>query len=83
MKKYELTGETKKIEVHFEEVTLHRIRAIKDFGNVKAGDLGGWIEKEENLSQKGKAWVYGNAMVCGNAEVYGNAEVTGNARVSK
>lgn len=87
MKKYELTGETKKIEVNFEEVTLHRIRAIKDFGNVKAGDLGGWIEKEENLSQKGKAWVcgtaevYGNAMVGCDAVVYDHAEVYGNATV--
>ena len=28
---------------------LHRIEALRDFGDVKKGDLGGWIEKEENL----------------------------------
>lgn len=61
MKKYEFTGETKEFLGH----TLHRIRAVIDFGDVKAGDLGGWIEKEENLSHEGNAWV------CGNAEVWG------------
>ena len=52
---------------------LFRIEATKDLKkhNVKAGDIGGYIEKEENLS--------GNAWVCGNAKVYGNAEVWGNA----
>ena len=43
-RKYEFTGEVKD--------GLNRIRALRDipeFG-VKAGDLGGWIEKERNLS---------------------------------
>lgn len=40
MKKYEFTGEEKVIDNH----TLHRIRAMRDCGIVKAGDLGGWIE---------------------------------------
>ena len=86
MKKYEFTGETKKAGI-FGEITLKRIRAVVEFGFVKVGDLGGWIEKEENLSHEGKAWVYddakvwGNAKVCGNAKVWGNAEVWGNAKV--
>lgn len=78
MKKYELTSETKV----FLGKTLYRIKALVQFGNVNAGDLGGWIEKEENLSQYGNAWVYGNAVVSGNARVYGNAWVYGNAEVS-
>lgn len=41
--------------------------------------MGGYIEKEENLSQSGDAWVYGNAKVYGDAWVSGNAEVYGNA----
>lgn len=63
--------------------SLHRIRALRDIpsAGVKAGDLGGWIEKESNLSQPGEAWVSGNAVVFGNARVFGNAEVFGNARV--
>ena len=80
--KYKLTEEIKEIY----EIKFKRIKAIVDFGNVKKGDKGGWIEKEENLS--GNAWVYGDArvygdaQVSGNAWVYGDAQVCGNARVS-
>lgn len=56
-------------------VTLHRIRAIRDFGNVKVGDLGGWIEHKGNLSQLGDCWVYDEAVVCGHAYVYGQAVI--------
>lgn len=60
---------------------LFRIEATKDLKkhNVKAGDIGGYIEKENNLY--GYAWVYGNAKVYGNAEVYGYAKVYDNAEV--
>ena len=75
MKKYEFTGETKEIRLLFRTATLHRIRATVAFGIVEVGDLGGWIEKEENLSHEGKAWV------CGDAKVWGNAEVCGDAKV--
>ena len=81
MKKYEFTGETKTVPLLFENVTLHRIQAITSFENVVAGELGGWIEKEENLSQGGNAQVGGNAWVGGNAQVRGNARVGGDARV--
>lgn len=54
MKKYEFTGETKEIRLLFRTATLHRIRATVAFGIVEVGDLGGWIEKEENLSHEGK-----------------------------
>ena len=76
-RKYEFSGETKTVFGR----TLHRIKAVISFGEVKAGDLGGWIENEENLSHEGNAWVYGNAKVCGNAEVYDNAWVCGDAWV--
>ena len=81
MKKYEFTGEVKRIKLIGTEVVLRRIRAVTAFGVVKAGDIGGWIEKEENLSHDGSAWVYGDAKVYGDAGVHGNAEVYGNARV--
>ena len=85
MKKYELTDKTKVIA----DVTLHRIRALIDIPehNVKAGDLGGWIEAERNLSQKGAAWVADSARVMDSARVtdtalvMGSAWVTGKARV--
>lgn len=75
--KYELTDETVKIN----SVILHRIMALTDFGEVNAGDLGGWVESERNLSHDGNAWVYDNAWVYGNAWVGGNARVCGNAWV--
>ena len=70
MKKYELTTNAK---VAFGR-TLFQIKALISFGNVEAGDLGGWIEKEENLDQSGNAWVSGNARVCGDAEVCSDAD---------
>ena len=83
MIKFEFTGEPIS---HF-GVTLHRIKALRDFGNVTAGELGGYVEKIENLSHdgnawvSGNAWVYGNAQVSGDARVYGDAQVSGDARV--
>jgi len=77
MKKYELTGETKEVYGHI----LHRIRALRDFGDFRKGTLGGWVERERNLSQTGNAWVSDNAEVYGDAKVYGNAWVSDNAEV--
>ena len=76
-KKYEFTGE---IKVVF-GINFKQIRAIINFGCVVAGEIGGWIEKEENLSQSGDAWVSGNAKVSGDAWVSGNAKVSGDAWV--
>ena len=50
-------------------VELFRIKALISFGNVKEGELGGYVEKEDNLSHYGNAWVYGNAEVSGDAWV--------------
>ena len=75
--KYELTDHTKVVNGH----TLHQIKALKDFSNVKKDDLGGWIESYQNLSQSGNAWVYDDAEVFENAKVYGYAKVYGNARI--
>ena len=78
MKKFKLTSE---FIVDISGVKLFRIKALIEFGNVKAGDLGGYIEKEENLSHMGNAWVSGNAQVSGDARVSGNARVSGDAQV--
>ena len=91
-KQWEFTGETK---IRF-GITLKRIRAAVGFRLkcgivISKGELGGWIEKESNLSDS--AWVYGDAWVSGSAEVsgdalvsdsawvYGDAEVSGSAEV--
>ena len=79
MKKFELTAE---FVTNVFGKKLFRIKALVAFGNVEKGELGGFIEKEDNLSHDGDAWVYGNARVSGNAWVSGNARVSGNAWVS-
>ena len=78
MKKYELTNETKTLA---DDKVLYRIRALLDIPRhgVKAGDLGGLIEKEYNLSQYGDAWISSNAKVYGDARVCGDARVSGEA----
>ena len=75
MEKFELTTNTK---MYFGK-KLFQIKALVSFGNVKEGELGGYIEKEENLDHDGNAWVYSNARVSGNAGVSGDAEVYGDA----
>ena len=46
------------------------------------GTVGGYIEKEENLSQKGNCWIYGPAAcVYGDARVEENATITGSSRI--
>ena len=74
--KYELLkDDTIEIGIH----TLYRIKALVDFNNVKKGDLGGYIEKETNLSHTGNCWVYDDAKVFGESEVHDNASVKGSA----
>jgi UDP-3-O-[3-hydroxymyristoyl] glucosamine N-acyltransferase len=80
-KKYELINYNPK-------TSLYRIRALLDFGIVKAGDIGGWVSGEHNLSHEGNCWVFDNArvfdraVVSDNAQVFDKASVSGNARVS-
>ena len=79
MKKFELTAE---FVTNVLGKKLFRIKALVAFGDVEKGELGGFIEKEDNLSHDGNAWVSGNAWVYGDAWVYGNAQVSGNVQVS-
>lgn len=77
MKKFELTAESK---INRFGRTLYRIKACIDFtttsgDEVKAGDLGGYVEKEQNLSHNGKAWVWGNAEVCGDASIFSTKHI--------
>jgi hypothetical protein len=90
MKKYELTQES----VQAYDSTLYRIKALINFGQVSAGDIGGFVENESNLSQEGNCWIYdesrcfGKARVSGDASVsdyswvYGNTVVRGNVTIS-
>lgn len=76
-KKYELI-ETAELLMF---TKMFRIRALRSFGDVKEGQLGGYVESENNLSHEGNAWIYHYAKVCGNAKVIDNAKIRNRATV--
>lgn len=65
MKKFELTGE---FVTNISGIKLSRIRALIAFGSIEVGEKGGFVEKEENLSQDGDARVSGDAEVSSDAD---------------
>lgn len=75
--KYKMTDET----ITYGGRVLHRIEALKCFGLISTGELGGFIEAEHNLSHHRNAWVGGDAMVLEQAYVGGRATVKENATV--
>ena len=82
MKKFELTENS----INWKGRTLYQIKACKAFITssgieINEGELGGWIEKEENLSQRGKAWIWGDTKIYDAAKIYGNAEIWGEAQI--
>lgn len=78
MKKYEITD----IGMEWEGRKVYRIRALKSFGIVKEGELGGFIQHEWNLSQEGYCWVFDDAVVCDHARVRDRARIAGEAHVT-
>ena len=74
-KKFSLTATTRSLS----GITLFQIKAEMSFGSVSKGDLGGYVEKEANLSADGYAWIFGDAAVFGDAWISGDAEVSGDA----
>jgi len=79
MKKYEIVQAMQ--ELHSMNHKIFRIRALRDFSDVKAGDLGGFVESEMNLSHSGNCWVYNDAVVAGEGRVREDAIVKDTAAV--
>lgn len=70
-----------------EDSYLYQIMAIEGFSMsdgiyIAGGAKGGFIEKEENLSQYGTCWIEEGVMIQGNACVHGNAHITGSINIS-
>lgn len=62
-KNYEITD-----IAHPQDTKLHRIRALKALRHdVFPGDLGGFVQSEENLTQDEECWIYGDAIACENS----------------
>lgn len=87
-RKYELTDEIRtQRDRDGRQVTMYRIKSLKNFSDVKIGDLGGWVESYDNLSHEGNCWIYDEASAIGNAKIIDNATlrdrsvVMGNAKV--
>lgn len=83
MKKYELEESTK---VEYNGISMCRIKALMNFTSVNGrfvshGDLGGFIEKEGNLSQEGICWIFDDARVFNEAHVFDSAVIEGKANV--
>lgn len=68
--KYEITD-----IAHEKYPFLHRIRALRDIGSeVRAGDLGGFVEHEGNLSwEDADSWIYNDAIAANGAFVHKGA----------
>jgi hypothetical protein len=64
------------------EMSLYRIRAIRDFDDIKKGEIGGFVEGEHNLSHDGGCWILEPAQVVGSSHVSGNARIAGPVRLN-
>ncbi|MBV8873138.1 MAG: hypothetical protein JO014_10460 [Metakosakonia sp.] len=81
MTKYRLSDERRafsyQINGEKQKVSLRQIIAVRDFGDVTAGTVGGWVEDETTLSQEGDCWIYDvNSMVFANSHVRDDARLT-------
>ena len=85
-KKYEILID-KEHTINYYGRTLHRIRALKDFDGVKKGDVGGFVQTEDNSSQYGNCWIYDdaicmdNARVCNSAKMYNRSCMYNNSKM--
>jgi hypothetical protein len=68
--KYKLTENF----IEYKGKKLYQIQSLKNFSDVKIGELGGYIESEKNLSQKGDCWISGRAKIYDKAKIYDNAK---------
>ena len=78
MKKYELQPTDKRTLFG---KPLFQVVALRNFGDVRKGDLGGYIESTGNLSHKGNCWVYNDAQVFGDSRVFGDARIFDDAQI--
>lgn len=77
-------------EMSIVEIKLYRIQALKTFTKpggynpvVHVGELGGYVESEDNLSQEGSCWLFDKARVKDGGKVLDDAIVYDKCLVSK
>lgn len=71
------------------EIKLYRIQALKTFTKsggynpiIHVGELGGYVETEDNLSQEGNCWIFGDAKVKDGGKVIDDAIIFDKVMVS-
>jgi len=52
-----------------------RIKALKSFGSVEKGDIGGYVTSEKNLSQDGNCWVFDKAEMHNKSRLFDDAKM--------
>ena len=85
-KEGEQSWKTKKYEITTNIFTIDnrdffQVKALKDFADVKAGQLGGYVESEKNLSQEGNCWIGRDVVLMDDARVEDNATILGDSAV--
>lgn len=80
-KKYKILKNKGRRKIALSNKYKYRIQALKDFSDVKAGDIGGFVENENNLSQDGDCWIYNDALCGDDARIFNNAKIYDNSMV--
>lgn len=77
-------------EMGIVEIKLYRIQTLKTFTKlgkygpvIHVGELGGYVETEDNLSQQGSCWIFDKAKIKDGGRVLDDAYVYDNAMVSR
>ena len=59
----------------------YQVQALKDFDDVKAGDVGGFVSTSYNLSQVGNCWLYNSSKMYATSRMYNNAKMYANTKM--
>ena len=79
MEKYKLLKNDCRI---YGDTEVYRIQALKDFGDIKKDELGGYVEDYKNLSHSGNCWIYDKSVVYRNGQILNNATVRENSTIN-
>ena len=78
--KFVLTNENNEMIKQVYDIEVYRIKAVKDFVCmnrwVREGELGGFVQREDNLSQEDSCWIENDAVVMQSATVLDDAVVS-------
>lgn len=80
MRKYKLI-DPEGFDRKYKGIPMKRLIALKNFSDVKKGDLGGLIDESSTLSQDGDCWIYSGSVVIRDSKIDGNAKVRSSSKI--